>query len=81
MDPSAITKRRGDQKVPAITKWREDQKVQAILESAEHAVKPNFTQYQLALAELRAPPKAYRTLRQIMERRFNLESLDEVVYE
>jgi hypothetical protein len=48
--------------------------------------KPNFTQYQLALTEisesLRSQPEfaqAFRDLRHLMEKNFNLETLDDLV--
>lgn len=51
-------------------------KINNILVQALHIEKPNFTQLQLALQENEPPsPDCYRILRQIMEKRFNLEGI------
>lgn len=55
-------------------------RAKALLESANSNSKPNYTQYQLALMEVGAPPVAYRDLRLQMEARFSLPPLGELVY-
>lgn len=59
-----------------------------ILELAEEQSRPNFTQLQLAIAEMDARDSnrvnvadAYAHLRKTMERKFGLMSLDEIVRE
>lgn len=51
--------------------------------SAASAEKPNYTQYQYAIAELDAKSmgatRAYRRVRNLMEKSFGLESLDDIV--
>jgi hypothetical protein len=58
----------------------------AILEHAESSPKPNWTQYQLAIAELdarlnvsAATSAAYRKLRNLMETKFGLTTIDFLV--
>jgi DNA-binding response OmpR family regulator len=53
--------------------------VEDILKYAETAEKPNFTQLQLALQALKATPQEYTLLRLIMEKKFNLPSLDKII--
>lgn len=55
----------------------------AILEHAESSPKPNWTQYQLAIAEVEASldpaaasSAAYRKLRNLMETKFGLTTID-----
>ena len=48
-----------------------------VMSYAREKAKPNFTQLQLMLMEIDAPPSAYRELRKIMEERFSLEKFDD----
>jgi len=55
----------------------------AILEHAESNPKPNWSQYDMAISELNAltfdTASAYRKLRNLMETKFNLTTIDFLV--
>lgn len=47
------------------------------LESASENAKPNFTQYQLKMRELNAVPVEWQRMRHLMEKKLDLEPLDD----
>jgi hypothetical protein len=51
-------------------------RLEKILDHARNADKPNFTQYQLKLSEIDADKHWFTELRNIMEKKYNLPSLD-----
>jgi hypothetical protein len=55
-----------------------------LLSHANGQPKPNFTQYQLAITEIAETTRpevanAFRELRHLMEIKFNLETLDDLI--